>query len=317
MDVSNNHLEDIMENIICKSQAMKAMMEMVNRIAPTQTTILLVGETGVGKNLVARCIYDLSPRKDGPFVILDCATMSPNLVESELFGYERGAFTGATATKPGLIDKAKGGTLFLNEIQNLTLEMEAKLLEVLDSQIFRRVGGTQDLQADVRLISATNQDIAQLIAVGRFRQDLYFRINELCIDVPPLRQRREDILPLADYFVEKFSREESKTVKLSKAAKQLLLAFSWPGNVRELRNVIHRAVILCQGLQLLPEDFPLDSRLAMQLEQAKQEQWTLKQIQRQHIAAILEAMHGNLTQASKILGIDRKTLMRKIKKYKL
>jgi DNA-binding NtrC family response regulator len=305
------------DRIICKSPAMQKVMEQVNRVASSQISILFCGENGTGKNLLARYTHDFSLRKDGPFVILDCATISPNLVESELFGYERGAFTGATATKTGLIDKAKGGTLFLNEIQNLSLEIQAKLLEVLDSQIFRRVGGTQDLQADFRLMSATNQDIAQLIAVGRFRQDLYFRINELCIEFPTLRERWEDILPLAEHFVEQFNLEEGKNVKLSRTVKRLLLAHTWPGNVRELRNVIHRAVILCQTPELRPKDFPLDSRLAMQLEQAKQERWSLEEIERQHIVAILEVTGGNLTQTSQILGIDRKTLLRKIKKYKL
>ncbi len=303
-----------MENvIICKSQAMKAMMEMVNRIAPAQITILLVGETGVGKNLVARCIHDLSPRKGGRFVIMDGATMNDNLVESEFFGHEKGAFTGAATTKIGRIEMTNGGTLFLNEVQNLSLEMQAKLLEVVESGTFYRVGGSQEIHSGFRLIVATNQDPEQLVESGSFRKDFYYRIHQAIIEVPPLRERKEDIFPLAEHYVQMYSSEAGKIISLSEAAKELLLAYPWRGNVRELKSAIHQATVLCKTSELQPVDFQLEMRREELLEEGRRNDMSLEEVERRYIEIVLESANGNIMQACKVLGIDRSTLYRKIK----
>jgi DNA-binding NtrC family response regulator len=306
-----------MENIICKSQAMKALMEMVNRIAPTQATILLVGETGVGKNLVASCIHDLSPRKGGRFVIMDGATMNDNLMESELFGHEKGAFTGAVATKAGRMEMANGGTLFLNEVQNLSLEMQAKLLEVVESGAFYRVGGQQEIHSDFRLIVATNQELELLVESGKFRRDFYYRIHQAIIEIPPLCERKEDILPLAEHYVQTYSSELGKTVHLSEAAKDLLLTYPWHGNVRELMSAIHRAVLCCPNSELQPADFRLDMRREALVVTGKKNGLSLEEIERRYIAAVLEQTNYDLPQASKILETSYNTLKRKIEKYGL
>jgi DNA-binding NtrC family response regulator len=294
-----------MENIISKSQAMKAVMEMVNRLAPTPIPILVVGETGVGKNLLARCIHDLSPRKDGWFVIMDGATMNDNLMESELFGHEKGAFTNATATKIGRIEMANGGTLFLNEVQNLSLEMQAKLLEVVESGRFYRVRGSQEIHSNFRLIVATNQDLEQLVESRKFRKDFYYRIHQAIIEISPLREHKEDILPLAEHYLQTYGSELGKTVHLSEAAKELLLYYSWPGNVRELMSAIHRAVIHCKNSELLPADFELKMRREAIIENGKTNSLSLKEMERQYIAAVLEATHGNHAKTGEVLGIDR------------
>lgn len=301
--------------IVGKSQAIQRLMERIDSVAQSDLSILLFGETGTGKNMIATYIHQASRRQKQPFVILDCARMNPNLVESELFGHKKGAFTGAVSKKIGLFEMANNGTLFLNEIENLSLEIQAKLLHVLETGSFRRVGGDQDLQSNFRLISATNEDILRLIENGRFRLDLYYRINELIFTVPSLRERRKDILCFAERFVKEFCCSSGKTVEISDAAQRLLTSHSWPGNIRELRNVLHRAVILTHNKVLLPEDFPTDLRMEAQLEQAKQEQWSLQKIERQHIAAILDETAGNLSKAHKILDIGYSTLVRKIKKY--
>jgi transcriptional regulator with PAS, ATPase and Fis domain len=302
-----------MENIISKSQAMKAVMEMVNRVAPTPIPILVVGETGVGKNLIARCIHDLSPCKGSRFVIMDGATMNDNLMESELFGHEKGAFTNATATKIGRIEIANGGTLFLNEVQNLSLEMQAKLLEVVESGRFYRVGGSQEIHSNFRLLVATNQDLEQLVESGRFRKDFYYRVYQAIIEIPPLRERKEDILPLAEHYLQTYGSELGKTVRLSEVAKDLLLAYPWPGNVRELMSAIHRAVIHCKNSELLPQDFQLKMRREALLEEGKRKGMSLEEIERRYVEMVLESANGNIVQACKILGIDRSTLYRKNK----
>jgi two-component system response regulator HydG len=311
-------MEVIMEDvIICKSQTMKAVMEMVNRFAPTGISILLVGETGAGKNLVARHIHGLSLYKEGPFVIVDGAAINDNLVESEFFGHEKGAFTGATAIKIGRIEMAKGGTLFLNEVQNLSLEMQAKLLEVVENGAFYRVGGQWEIHSDFRLIAATNQELELLVESGKFRRDFYYRIHQAIIEIPPLRERKEDILPLAEHYLQTYGSELGKTVHLSEAAKDLLLAYPWHGNVRELMSAINRAVIHCKNLELQPADFRLDMRREAIIEDGKKNGLSLEELERRYIAAVLEATSGNIMQACKILGIDRHTLLRKIRKYEL
>ncbi|MEM3170660.1 MAG: sigma-54 dependent transcriptional regulator [Candidatus Nitrosotenuis sp.] len=274
---------------------------------------LLAGETGVGKNLIASRIHNLSPRKDGRFVITDGATMNDNLMESELFGHEKGAFTGAGTTKIGRIEMANGGTLFLNEVQNLNLEMQAKLLEVVESGRFHRVGGSHEIQSNFRLIVATNQDLEQLVESRRFRKDLYYRVHQAIIEIPSLRERKEDILPLAEHYVQTYSREMGKTVHLSEAAKELLLAYPWHGNVRELMNAIHRAVIHAKSAELLPQDFQLKMRREALVVTGKENGLSLEEVERRYIEIVLESVNGNIVQACKVLGIDRSTLYRKIK----
>lgn len=268
-----------MENIICKSQAMKAVMEMVRRLAPTRITILLVGETGAGKNLVARRIHELSPHKDGPFILVDGAAINQSLIESELFGHEKGAFTGAAAMKIGRVEMAHGGTLFLNEAQNLSLETQAKLLEVVENGTYYRVGGRQELQSSFRLIVATNQELEQLVSSGSFRQDFYYRIHQAIIEVPPLRERKEDIFPLAEHYVQMYSSEAGKIISLSEAAKELLLAYPWRGNVRELKSAIHQATVLCKTSELQPVDFQLKMRREALLEEGKRNSVSLEEFE--------------------------------------
>jgi DNA-binding NtrC family response regulator len=312
-------MEVVMEDkIICKSQAMKAVVEKLNRFAPLQIPILLVGETGTGKNLLARWIHQLSPRRTGPFVIVDGAALNDNLLESELFGHEKGAFTGAGATKIGRMEMANGGTLFLNEVQNLSLEIQAKLLEVVENGAFYRVGGQREIHSIFRLIVATNQDLELLVESGKFRRDFYYRIHQAIIEIPPLRERKEDILPLAEYYMRMYSSELGKTVDLSEAAKDLLLAYPWHGNVRELMSAIHRAVIHCKNSELLPADFQLKMRReALLAEVGKKNDNLLAEMERRLITMELEKHQGNITRTSEVLGIGYSTLVRKMKRYGL
>lgn len=243
--------------------------------------------------------------------------MNPNVLESEIFGHEKGSFTGAVSQKIGRVEQANQGTLFINEIQNLSLEVQAKLLEVVESGFFYRVGGTTALQSDFRLISASNVDLHRLLETGAFREDLYYRLHQVSISIPPLRERGADILLLADYFLEQFSREHDKTLRLSNVAKQFLLDYSWPGNVRQLQYVLQNTVLFCKNTEITPEDFPLDIRLMITQQQAAKNLWSLEEVEKKHVAAILKATEGNFTRASEILKIDRTTLLRKVKKYGL
>lgn len=303
--------------LICKSPAMQAVMEKVQQAAPVNIPVLLMGETGVGKTMLAQFIHELSAKKDGPFIDLDAGAIPSNLIESELFGHEKGAFTGAANTHVGLIERAHGGTLFIDEIQNLSLELQVKFLKVLDRGQFRRVGGAHELHSCFRLVSATNGNLSELIQTGSFRKDLHFRIAQANIFIPPLRERQEDILPLADLYLQSCCRDLQKQLRFSEEAKNLLLNYTWPGNVRELINVIYQAGVFCSSPELQPEDFTFEMHSEALERYAKNEGWSLREMERRYIAMILQKTRGNLTKASHILQVGYSTLARKVEKYGL
>jgi two-component system response regulator PilR (NtrC family) len=249
-------------NIIGRSEPMLDVFRMVETIAKTNSTVLITGESGTGKDLVARAIHYNSLRRDRPFVALNCGGVPETLLESELFGHMRGAFTGADANKKGLIEAAEGGTIFLDEIGEMNTTMQVKLLRVLQDRRFRRLGGTEEVQADIRVIAATNQDLQKLVAAGRFREDLFYRINVIPMHLPPLRERRDDIPLLAEHFLMKYAQQMQKAVRsISQEASEFLRRYGWPGNVRELENVIERAVALEQSASVLPDSLPAHIRM--------------------------------------------------------
>ncbi|MBU1275749.1 MAG: sigma-54 dependent transcriptional regulator [Proteobacteria bacterium] len=299
------------EDLVGGSPAMLKVFGQIEEVAATEAPVLIVGETGTGKELVARAIHNRSSRSFGPFVAINCGAQSESLLESELFGHERGAFTGAVKARRGHLEMADGGTLFLDEVGDISQKMQVALLRVLENGSFLRVGGGDPLTSDFRLICATHRDLPELIAAGDFRQDFYYRINVFSLTVPPLRQRREDIIPLAEHFIAVFSRETGKPPpELDDKARQALLSYAWPGNVRELRNIMERAVIVRRGGLIKLE------QLAFLEEGPKSGSAPLRlaEIETEHIRRILQAHQWNITQAAAILGIDRTTLARKIKK---
>jgi DNA-binding NtrC family response regulator len=298
--------------MIFLGQKMQAVLRMVEEVAPTPSTVLLSGPSGTGKELVARVIHGISPRKDKPFVAIHCAALSETLLESELFGHERGAFTGAVGTRKGRFEMADGGTVFLDEISEIPLPVQVKLLRVLQERAFERVGGGKTLSVDVRIISATNKDLRDQVTAGRFREDLFYRLNVFPLSLPPLIERPEAILPLADYFVEKFARTFGKKVNgITPPAQSALLAYSWPGNIRELQNVIERAVILSSGKidlgQLNLEAF----------EETPRKGGLLQNLEREAIQKVLSEAGGNRKKAAEVLGISLRTLQYRIKEYGL
>lgn len=281
------------------------------------TTVLIQGETGTGKGVVARLIHELSPRGEGGFVDINCAGLASSLLESELFGYEQGAFTGAVARKRGLVELASGGSLFLDEIGDMPSEVQAKLLKVLEERTFRRMGGTQSLHVDVRLIAATNIDLLVATKQGRFRQDLYYRLSVVPLYLPPLRERIASIPGLANQFVREFARTFGKSeIRLSSEAERVLCEYGWPGNVRELRNAIERAVLLCAEPEILPKHLPEGLKIQRKrLIQDVAGLKTLASIEEQHIREVLAAVENNRSRAAEVLGVHRATLITKIKKY--
>lgn len=296
-------------NIVGRGPKMREVLALVERIAPTQTTVLIGGESGVGKDLIARALHQHSRRASGPFVKINSTAIPENLLESELFGYEKGAFTGATTTKPGKFELADHGTLFLDEIGDVPLGIQVKLLRVLQEREFERLGGTKTLKVDVRLIAATNRNLRTALEEGTFREDLYYRLNVVPIDLPPLRAHKEDIPELATFFVAKFARESGKPVRgLTAAASAKLIAFDWPGNVREMENIIERAVALSDGTELDGPDIRLD------LSPAKRpapggallpDGWTLEKWEQEVIRDALHRAQGNKSQAARLLGLSR------------
>jgi len=303
-----------MQNFIFgKSDAMKLAMEKLEKVIPTRMTILFEGETGVGKTELARYVHERSNQSHGPFMDMDVGAIPANLVESELFGHEKGAFTGAEKTHIGLIEQADGGTLFLDEIHNLSFDVQNKYLKFLDHGTFRRVGGQKELRSCFRLIVAANENLEQRMVAGSFRRDLYFRLKQAIVVIPPLRERREDILLLAEHYLQIYCAEFSKNVQLAEAAKALLLSYTWPGNIRELMNALREVVLHCNNSALLPEDFQLDLRCEALLHEGKRNGLSLEELERRYVEVVLESANGNVMQACKILGIDRSTLYRKIK----
>ena len=321
------------EEIVGTSKRMQEVFKLVGRVAKSDVTVLITGESGTGKELIARAIHRYSDRKDRPFLAVNCAALPPNLLEAELFGYERGAFTGAVSSKKGLFEQANGGTLFLDEIGELPLELQAKLLRVLQEKEIRRIGGERTVKVDVRIVAATNRNLEEEVKKGNFREDLFFRLNVVTIELPPLRERREDILPLALYFIRKFSKEFKLPVKeLTERAVEWLMSYDFPGNVRELENMILRAMIVSPTGVIDVEDlkpsatfsgtpsfeeaiknFVVEVFTLEQKEKSNLYDLVIKSAERILISEVLRFCNFNRQKAAQILGIHRNTLRRKIK----
>jgi DNA-binding NtrC family response regulator len=300
---------------ISEDQASKAVLELARKVAETSTTLLITGESGTGKDHLARLIHELGPRRDAPYLKIDCASLPQELVESELFGHERGAFTGAVERKLGRLEMADGGTIVLDEIAALSAATQSKFLRVLEERQFERLGGTETISINARLVALTNADLARLVSEGQFREDLFFRLSVLTVPVPALRARPADILPLAEALLARGARVHGRsTITFSDAVKKMLMQYSWPGNVRELRNAIERALVFSGGASLIPEDFPESVRAAHSAFGALR---SLEDLERDAIRATLEATRYKIGKSAEILGISRKTLLDKRKKYGL
>ena len=309
-----------LDNIIGESPAMRTVFETVQQVAPSRATVLITGETGTGKELIAKAIHNLSPRKNGPFVAVHAAALPTSLLESELFGHEKGAFTGAVERRIGRFELADGGTLFLDEVGELEPPMQVKLLRVLEERAFERVGGAKTLQVDVRLVAATNKQLKKLVSEAKFRDDLFYRLSVVTVDLPALRERREDIPLLVRGFLDEFGRENNKPVRdLTPEAMNLLLAYDWPGNVRELRNAIEQMVVLARNERLTVRDVPAAIRSGADLSRINvvRTGMTVEEAERQLIVQALKETDGNRTRAAQKIGISRRTLHRKLKEYGL
>jgi len=300
------------ENVFGISVAWQDVLKRAARVAATEATTCLQGESGTGKEVVARFIHSQSPRRRGPFVAINCAALPEQLFESELFGFERGAFTGAQQAKPGQIELASGGVLFLDEVSEMTPAAQAKFLRVLQEREFVRLGGTRPAKADVRVIAATNRDLDDAVARGQFRADLYYRLNVFDIYIPPLRQRREDIRALVLGFLREFDHTAGCRVDITSEAMDALLDHDWPGNVRELRNVLERATILCEDGSISPEDLSLWAASPAHVDSTD-----LEVIERRTIERVMREVNGNKAQASRRLGISRMQLYSRLRKYGL
>jgi DNA-binding NtrC family response regulator len=305
-------------NIVTRSAKMQEVLAIVERVAPTNSTVLLGGESGVGKDLIARAIHEKSRRASGPFIKINSTAIPENLLESELFGYERGAFTGANASKPGKFELADKGTLFLDEIGDVPPAIQVKLLRVLQEREFERLGGTKTIKVDVRLIAATNRDLREALEQGTFREDLYYRLNVVPIDIAPLRQRKEDIPELVNLFISRFAGDSGKVVQsVAPEALQILVNYHWPGNVRELQNIIERACALAQGTILTAHDIHLDVRPARVENGAGNflpEGMTLEHWEDEMIRESLRRARGNKSQAARLLGLSRNALRYRLSK---
>ncbi len=321
--VMKNELERLQGNgeIIGESSALRRTLEIAGKVAPTESTVLIQGPSGTGKELIANYIYQHSERTGLPFVTVNCASIPDTLIESELFGYEKGAFTDAQKMKPGIVEIADKGTLFLDEIGDISPTVQPKILRFIQSGEFRRVGGNQVLKADCRILSATNKNLKDEVKEGRFREDLLYRLNVITIELPALRQRRDDIPLLVQSFLT--TKMKTKTPKtISGKAMEILMAYDWPGNIRELENVIERAAILCQNHTIEPRDLSLSSSPMTLPAANNQDQkigtaMPLKELERMHIEGVLRSFRGNKTESAKILGISLKTLYTKIQQYQL
>jgi two-component system response regulator AtoC len=311
-----------LENLIGESRAMHEIFDTIRQVAPSRATVLLVGESGTGKELIAHAVHNLSSRNKTRFIAFNCAAFAPQLIESELFGHERGAFTGAVERRIGRFEQAAGGTLFLDEIGEIDSNIQVKLLRALDPGVFERVGGSQSIRADVRLIAATNRDLASLVREGKFREDLYYRLNVVQIRVPPLRERKEDIPLLANTFLKEICERDGKAFRpLSPEAMDTLLSYDWPGNVRELKGAIDSGVTLATGKQITIRDLPLTVRGASAglapREGGSQDLVNIHDNETRLIMRALDESGGNRTEAAKKLGISRRTLHRRLKELHL
>jgi len=303
---------------ISADPASRRVLEIAEKLADTATTLLITGESGTGKDQLARWIHERGPRREAPFLKIDCASLPPELIESELFGHERGAFTGAVARKQGRLEMAEGGTIVLDEVAALSPGAQGKLLRVLEERTFERLGGTATLRMDARLMALTNADLPKAVAAGRFREDLFFRLNVLALPVPPLRERRADIRPLAEYFVARLGGLHGRSdAAIGAIALELLESYSWPGNVRELKNAIEHALVFATQAELKPADFPEILSAARNGREHIANLRSLEEIEKEAIHSTLEATHYKIGQAADALGISRKTLLEKRKKYGL
>jgi DNA-binding NtrC family response regulator len=302
------------ENMIGQAGPMQAVFDLVHDVAQTDTTVLITGETGTGKGLAAKAIHTKSSRSAGPFVVVNCGAFPEHLLESELFGYQKGAFTDAKTTKKGRLELAHGGTLFLDEIGEISMRMQIDLLRVLEDHVFYRVGGTQPIEADFRVIAATNKNLEEAIKERTFREDLYYRLNVISFAMPPLRERKEDIPLLAEHFLRRFSQETNRHVdQISREAMDEMMLYEWPGNIRELQNAIERAVVVGKSRKIMPEDLPIFRVEHM----GGLSDYSLKEVEKAHITRVLHENHWNISRASELLGIDRSTLYNKIRRYKI
>jgi len=303
---------------IAADPATSRLFELAQKVAAAPTTLLITGESGTGKDHLARTIHEIGPRRDAPFLKIDCASLPPQLVESELFGHEKGSFTGAVERKLGRFELGGAGTIVLDEVAALSPVAQSKMLRVLQERSFERLGGNETLRIEARLIALTNVDLSAAVSAGRFREDLFFRLNVLTLHVIPLRERRADILPLADHLLSTVRGVHGRQAQLSETSRRMLVAYDWPGNVRELRNAIERALVFGQGETLEPKDFPENVRSAAPgIGGNSLHLRSLEDIEKEAIAATLEATHFKIGKASEILGISRKTLLEKRKKYQL
>jgi two-component system response regulator AtoC len=305
-----------LDGIIAGSAAMKRVFSLVHRVLDNDVTLLLTGESGTGKEVFARAVHNNSTRKNGPFIALDCAAIPDSLIENDFFGHEKGAFTGAFASVPGKFELADGGTLFLDEIGNLRLDVQAKLLRVLQEREFSRIGGVKRIQVDVRIICATNADLELAMRENRFREDLYYRINVVPIRLPALREREGDIQKLAHYFLDRFNRQMKKKITISDKAMLLLCQYSWPGNVRELENIINRLVVIKESSVIEPDDLPTEIRFVTDNQlSAFPSSLTLEEIEKRYIMKILADENNNISRAAITLGVTRKTLHNKLNRF--
>lgn len=331
MKQENQHLKAQLKHLqstsgfISSSVQMKRIYELIERVSTTDATILLHGESGTGKSMIAKLLHNLSGRSNGPFIAVNCAAIPEQLLESELFGYEKGAFTGATASKPGKFEAAHNGTIFLDEIGEVPLSLQAKLLHIVQEKSFIRLGSNQVKQVDVRIISATNRNLKKMVEEGTFREDLYYRLNIVDIQIPPLRERKDDIPLLVEEFLEKHRNKMNKNFQVSPQLLKILVDYDWPGNVRELENAVERAIVLCDGENLSIQDFP--SRIqgfsqtntvtsaSLSFDKGKTLPEKLEEIERQIILHVIEEHHGQISSAARELGISRQRLFYKMNKY--
>ena len=305
------------ERLVGSSPAFTKLLEDAARIAPTEATTLILGETGTGKEVISRILHAQSPRRDAPFVVVDCAALHDNLLQSEIFGHEKGSFTGAARQKHGLFEVANGGTVFLDEVGDASPDIQAKLLRILETGRFRRLGGTKEIFVDVRVLAATNRDMRRAVDRGHFREDLFYRLATFTLEIPPLRERAEDIRLLIEHFTTHFNQKFSLAQRVSEEAMQALLAHPWPGNVRELIHVVEQIVVLSKGDVVRVEDLPASvcQVSARSSSSAPHENPTLKEVERRHILSVLRQVEGNRAQAAGILGISERNLYRRLRKY--
>jgi len=311
---------DELSMVVGKSKSMEKVIDIMKRVSPTESTVLITGESGTGKELLASEIHQHSQRKKAPFVVVDCGALVETLFESELFGHVKGSFTGAHVTKHGRFEVADGGTIFLDEISSISINIQAKLLRVIQEREVTRIGSTKPIKVDVRILAATNVSLAERVKQNKFREDLFYRLSVVPINIPPLRERKEDIPPLLDHFLQKYNQKLSKNIKgFTNEAKKAIMDYDWPGNIRELENTIERAVVLTQVNKIGLDDLiyhGIGSSRSM-LHSIGGKNKSLEEVEKEYIESVLKSQHGNKSKTARILGIDRKTLYSKIKKYKI